>query len=65
MLGWGGDAAAFCREVAAALRSPEPQEGMPVDPRDAVHVLAVIDAARVSSRDARVVDVLTPGEDPT
>ena len=41
------------------------REGMPVDPRDAVHVLAVIDAARVSSRDARVVDVLTPGEDPT
>ena len=45
VLGLAGDEADFYREVAAALRSPEPQEGMPVDPRDAVHVLAVIDAA--------------------
>jgi hypothetical protein len=37
---------------------------MPVDPRDAVHVLAVIDAARISAADGRVVDVITPGEDP-
>jgi hypothetical protein len=30
---------------------------MPVDPRDAVHVLAVIDAARRSAREHVVVEV--------
>ncbi len=56
------DQADFYRAVAAALAEPDPQPRMPVDPRDAVHVLAVIDAARISSRDNRVVDVLTPGQ---
>lgn len=58
----GADQADFYRGVAAALRSDDPQGRMPVDPRDAVHVLAVIDAARVSARDRRVVDVVTPGQ---
>ena len=59
-----GDAADFYRKVAHALASPDRQAGMPVDPRDAVHVLAVIDAARTSSEDGRVVEVLTPGQAP-
>lgn len=58
----GSDQAEFYRGVAAALRSDDPQGRMPVDPCDAVHVLAVIDAARVSARDRRAVDVLTPGQ---
>lgn len=58
------DQAAFYRSVAAALRSDDPQAAMPVDPRDAVHVLAVIDAARTSQQARRVVEVLTPGEAP-
>jgi predicted dehydrogenase len=58
------DPADFYREVAAALASPDPQESMPVDPRDAVHVLAVIDAARISAADGRVVDVITPRRRP-
>ena len=33
------DQAAFYRAVGAALLSDDPQAGMPVDPRDAVHVL--------------------------
>ena len=37
------------RAVAAALASDDPQAAMPVDPWDAVHTLAVIDAARVSA----------------
>jgi predicted dehydrogenase len=56
------DQADFYRAVAAAVRSDDPQSAMPVDPRDAVHVLAVIDAARAGSRDRRVVDVRTPGQ---
>ncbi|MBK8469641.1 MAG: Gfo/Idh/MocA family oxidoreductase [Actinomycetales bacterium] len=60
-----GDPADFYRQVAAALALTNPQDGMPVDPLDAVHVLAVIDAARVSARVGRVVDVLTPGQDPS
>lgn len=64
VLARSSDPADFYREVAAALASPDPQESMPVDPRDAVHVLAVIDAARISAADGRVVDVITPGEDP-
>ena len=48
------------RSVAAALASPDPQGAMPVDPWDAVHTLAVIDAARVSAAQERVVAVETP-----
>ena len=55
------DEADFYRAVAAALASDDPQSAMPVDPRDAVHVLAVIDAARVSAAQRRVVEVVTPG----
>jgi predicted dehydrogenase len=58
------DQANFYRAVAGALADPDPQATMPVDPRDAVHVLAVIDAARISARDVRVVDVVTPGQTP-
>ncbi|MEO7448585.1 MAG: Gfo/Idh/MocA family oxidoreductase, partial [Humibacillus sp.] len=58
----GSDQADFYRGVAVALSADDPQPLMPVDPRDAVHVLAVIDAARTSSLDRRVVDVLTPGQ---
>lgn len=53
--------AEFYRAVAAALESGEPQAAMPVDPWDAVHTLAVIDAARVSAAQERVVEVRTPG----
>jgi predicted dehydrogenase len=48
------------RAVAAALASDDPQGAMPVDPWDAVHTLAVIDAARVSAQQERVVTVETP-----
>ncbi|MCP2170639.1 Gfo/Idh/MocA family protein [Terracoccus luteus] len=58
------DQADFYRAVAAALSSDDPQGRMPVDPLDAVHVMAVIDAARTSARAGRVVDVMTPGEAP-
>jgi predicted dehydrogenase len=54
------DEADFYRAVAVALASDDPQAAMPVDPRDAVHVLAVIDAARVSAGEGRVVEVVTP-----
>jgi predicted dehydrogenase len=59
-----GDQADFYREVAQALAQPDPQAAMPVDPRDAVHALAVIDAARMSAESGRVVEVITPGEAP-
>ena len=59
-----GDQADFYREVAVALRQDDPQAAMPVDPHDAVHVLAVLDAARVSATGGRVVDVITPGDAP-
>jgi hypothetical protein len=55
----GGQADLY-RAVAAALRSPDRQAAMPVDPWDAVHTLAVIDAARVSASQNRVVTVETP-----
>lgn len=58
------DQSDFYRAVGAALLSDDPQAGMPVDPRDAVHVLAVVDAARASHEGQRVVEVLTPGEAP-
>ncbi|HYN66983.1 MAG TPA: gfo/Idh/MocA family oxidoreductase, partial [Ornithinibacter sp.] len=48
------------RGVVAALASPDPQAAMPVDPWDAVHTLAVIDAARLSAAQGRVVTVQTP-----
>ena len=51
----------FYRAVKRALGSSEPQGVMPVDPYDAVHTLAVIDAARVSAAGAVVVRVDTPG----
>jgi hypothetical protein len=40
------------------------QAAMPVDPRDAVHTLAVIDAARSSAESESVVRVITPGDGP-
>ncbi len=46
--------------MAAALASDDPQAAMPVDPWDAVHTLAVIDAARVSAARDQVVTVQTP-----
>lgn len=51
----------FYRSVGEALAAPDPQAAMPVDPRDAVHTLAVIDAARASAEGERVVEVITPG----
>lgn len=58
------DQADFYRAVGAALAASDPQSAMPVDPRDAVHVLAVIDAARISARSRQVVAVETPGQAP-
>ena len=59
-----GEQADFYREVADALVRPDPQAAMPVDPRDSVGALAVIDAARTSAETGRVVEVVTPGEAP-
>jgi len=59
----GGQADLY-RAVAAALASDDPQAAMPVDPWDAVHTLAVIDAARVSAEQERVVTVETPTRQP-
>ncbi|GMA89007.1 hypothetical protein GCM10025868_42570 [Angustibacter aerolatus] len=47
-----GEPADFYREVAAAVRGLGP---VPVAPSDAVHVLDVLDAARVSDREHSVV----------
>jgi predicted dehydrogenase len=47
----------FYRAVAEALAGPDPQATMPVDPWDAVHVLAVVDAARTAAAQQRVVEV--------
>jgi predicted dehydrogenase len=52
----------FYRQVKRALGAVDPQAAMPVDPYDAVHTLAVIDAARVSTAHATVVQVRTPGQ---
>ena len=60
----GADQADFYRCVARALVSPDAQSAMPVNPSDAVHVLAVIDAARISARGRQVVSVITPGQAP-
>ena len=54
------DEADFYRAVAVALAAHDTQAAMQVDPRDAVHVLAVIDAARVSAAEGSVVPVTTP-----
>jgi len=51
----------FYRAVGAALSAPDPQAAMPVDPHDAIHTLAVIDAARASAEGERVVEIITPG----
>ncbi|MEP7035150.1 MAG: Gfo/Idh/MocA family oxidoreductase [Actinomycetota bacterium] len=51
----------FYRGVARALATRDPQAAMPVDPYDAVHTLAVIDAARVSASGGGVEQVRTPG----
>ena len=51
----------FYQGVGRALASADPQGAMPVDPYDAVHTLAVIDAARVSAAQGIVVPVRTPG----
>jgi len=56
----GSGQADLYRAVAAALASPDPQGAMPVDPWDAVHTLAVIDAARASAASESVVAVRTP-----
>ncbi|GAB3591684.1 Gfo/Idh/MocA family oxidoreductase [Angustibacter peucedani] len=47
-----GGPADFYRGVADAVTTGAP---MPVDPRDAVHVMEVLDAARVSAAERRVV----------
>ncbi|HET8601280.1 MAG TPA: Gfo/Idh/MocA family oxidoreductase [Segeticoccus sp.] len=39
----------YYRGVARALATEDPQAAMPVDPRDAVHVMEVLDAARASA----------------
>jgi predicted dehydrogenase len=54
----------FYRQVAAALQADDVQAALPVDPRDAVHTLAVIDAARASAASGSAVRVLTPGDGP-
>jgi predicted dehydrogenase len=54
----------FYRQVAAALQEDDVQAAMPVDPRDAVHTLAVIDAARASAGSGTAVRVVTPGGGP-
>ncbi len=51
----------FYRAVKRALGGSDPQGAMPVDPYDAVHTLAVIDAARASAAQEVVVQVQTPG----
>ena len=52
----------FYRQVGRALATPDPQAAMPVDPYDAVHALAVIDAARTSATRGTVEQVRTPGQ---
>ena len=54
----------FYRQVAAALQADDVQAAMPVDPRDAVHTLAVIDAARASAESGTAARVITPGDGP-
>jgi predicted dehydrogenase len=47
----------FYADVAEALVSGRGQAAMPVQPADAVHVLAVLDAARLSAAERRVVAI--------
>lgn len=61
------DPADYYRHVARALEETDvaaAQGAMPVDPSDAVHGLAVLDAARVAARTGAVEEVLTPGVAP-
>jgi predicted dehydrogenase len=51
----------FYLGVSHALGTQDPQSAMPVDPYDAVHTLAVIDAARASVIHSTVERVRTPG----
>lgn len=54
----------FYRGVAQALAHADPgeaQAAMPVDPHDAIHVMHVIDAARVSAAEGTVETVAPPG----
>jgi predicted dehydrogenase len=52
----------FYHQVKRALAAPDPAAAMPVDPYDAVHTLAVIDAARKSAVLGTVMQVRTPGQ---
>lgn len=55
----------FYPAVLRALTAPDAaarQAAMPVDPRDAVHVLAVLDAARRSAAERRVIEVVQVGQ---
>jgi predicted dehydrogenase len=52
----------FYHQVKRALAAPDPAAAMPVDPYDAVHTLAVIDAARKSAALGTVMQVRTPGQ---
>jgi len=52
----------FYLQVRTALDGQDPQTAMPVDPLDAVHTLAVIDAARSSAEHGSVQQVRTPGQ---
>jgi len=54
----------FYRQVGRALDSEDQQRAMPVEPYDAVHVLAVIDAARASAVQGTVVRVHPPARRP-
>ncbi|TQS41797.1 Gfo/Idh/MocA family oxidoreductase [Cryptosporangium phraense] len=49
-----GEYARFYEGVVAALTTGAP---LPVDPRDAVHTLTVLDAARHSAMERRIVDI--------
>lgn len=53
-------ARSFYEQVAEASGSKDVQKCMPVDPRDAVHTAAVIDAARRSAASWQAVDVQEP-----
>ena len=58
-----GGIASFYAAVRDALQLPvaERQAAMPVDPQDAVHVLTVLDAARLSAQEHRVVTLPAHG----
>jgi len=59
-----GGHADFYRAVLSALAHPDPasrQAAMPVDPWDAVATAEILDAARVSATEHRVVELSSPG----